>query len=454
VAVTPQAMMGLLAAEKPGDISGLIKDLGSPDFAVRQAAQDKIMAMGLAVLPQVAAKVDDPDPEISTRAKQIVQALSSQGEHGSVDKLVAIRTLGEMKVNEALPALGKLTSSKEPFVAQYARRAVAQIQGKPIPPVEVSQQAMQDDVLLLPRNCGLVAQITLTGGQTVPLDKALEALPMLGGGPDKQQMVQMATAMLMKMVDKVGNIRADGATLGVADNMSGKSGFVVVIGRGLYDRAKVKQALMEPGMQVETIEGMEALSPDPNAVIFMPSDEQIVLVAGPQRETMPLTEVVAALKAGKGGLADNAEMLPEILQLAKSVSPGQTIWAVAKMTDAYRVAPLVSPFDVITLQGRQEGDTMKLKLVAQGKDPQQVQQSVDKFNEGLAKVKQAMGEQVQQMPAVKPLVDFLGGVKIEQAEGTVTVTAELKGMSLPAMGMMTMFGVRHVAAAAASAIPP
>jgi hypothetical protein len=48
----------------------------------------------------------------------------------AVRRLMAIRTLGEQKDPNALPALKKLLGSKELFEDEYARRAVAAIEGR------------------------------------------------------------------------------------------------------------------------------------------------------------------------------------------------------------------------------------------------------------------------------------------------------------------------------------
>ena len=64
------------------------------------------------------------NPQFNEDALQ--QAL---GAHGI--EYVALRTLGELKDNSALPALQKNLDSKEAFVAEYAQRAIAQIEGKP-----------------------------------------------------------------------------------------------------------------------------------------------------------------------------------------------------------------------------------------------------------------------------------------------------------------------------------
>ena len=74
----------------------------------------------------------------------------------AVRRLMAIRTLGELKDKSALPALEKLTDSKEMFVADYAKRAIANIEGKPlvigIP--DNSAQMREKDLWMLPAKCG------------------------------------------------------------------------------------------------------------------------------------------------------------------------------------------------------------------------------------------------------------------------------------------------------------
>ena len=79
-----------------------------------------------------------------------------------VRRLIAIRTLGEMKTVEAVVALNALMESKEPFVADYAQAAIAAIEGKQAMRAGIAQDRMTD-VWLLPAQCELVAQIAPTG---------------------------------------------------------------------------------------------------------------------------------------------------------------------------------------------------------------------------------------------------------------------------------------------------
>lgn len=456
VTVSPQALISIVKTEKPSDITGLMQDLGSPEFAKRQAAQEKILAMGPAALPQIAPKVNDADPEVAERAKAIVQQLTARKQGGAADKLMAIRALGEMKSKEALPVLAPLTASKEPFVADYAARAIAAIEGKPAPIANVPAEELAKDVLVLPASCGLVGQMVIPGGKDVPLNKLLDDMPMPDMGENKAQMMQQMTSMLVGIVDKVGNIRVDGITFGLAgDFKNEREMFIAAVGRGQYDKARIKQVFADMGKPAETIYGIDAVRPDREFVFLMPSDHQIVLLGGPSGQQLPVEEVAAALSgkrivmAATGpasqpwtpGLAGNAEMM----KLVRSVKPGLSIWAVARMSETYRSVPLFKPFDLITLEGQQVEDTLKLKLVAQGQDPQEVQQAVTIFNNGLAEAKKDLGEVVLKMPPLKPIADFLNGLQVETVEKTVTVTGELKGMNAPVGGFMMLFAGRSMA---------
>src|SRR5436305_1050414 len=82
---TQWAVMAILLAASPArsqtapppaadpDPAGLVRRLGSPSFAAREAAEKQLKALGTAALPAVTAGAADPDPEISRRCAGIRQ---------------------------------------------------------------------------------------------------------------------------------------------------------------------------------------------------------------------------------------------------------------------------------------------------------------------------------------------------------------------------------------------
>src|SRR5207253_10196799 len=88
---------------------------------------------------QVTVSVEQLIADATAGAPANADAATPQA--ASVRRLMAIRTLGEMKKDEGLATLQSLVDSKEPFVGDYAKSAIASIQGKPIARPGVSAQA-------------------------------------------------------------------------------------------------------------------------------------------------------------------------------------------------------------------------------------------------------------------------------------------------------------------------
>src|SRR5213075_163124 len=126
----------------------------------------KIVATGPAAIPALEKASDDPDIEVANRTKNLIQQIRTNTKAASVRKLVAIRALGEKKSREALPALQPLLNSKEPFVADYAARAIAQIEGKPLPSRRLTPENLKTDLSLLPATCSIVGQVTISSDKT------------------------------------------------------------------------------------------------------------------------------------------------------------------------------------------------------------------------------------------------------------------------------------------------
>jgi len=129
VEITAERMAAELATEEPADAAKLVRDLGADDFATREAAMKKLRAMGPAAAPALEQAADNDDPEVKMRARQLLQKVAATGgaQAKAVRRLMAVRALGKLKRPEGLAALRPLLASKEPFVADYARQAIAAV---------------------------------------------------------------------------------------------------------------------------------------------------------------------------------------------------------------------------------------------------------------------------------------------------------------------------------------
>jgi len=232
VAVSVQSMTAKLKTSDTEDISELIKELGSPDGQVRAAAAKKIVQLGEVVLPQLEKAADIPDPEVAASIKTLIADISAASKVHAVRRLMAIRTLGELKKPEALAALRPLIDAKEMFVAEYTARSIAQIEGKPAPPVGATAEQRQGDVWLMTADCRLVAQVA-PGFAPVAVDELIEKIPAAAiGNPNKDQIKTDLTKAVLTVAEMIGDVRIDSITFGSSADFGPNAGFAAAIIRG------------------------------------------------------------------------------------------------------------------------------------------------------------------------------------------------------------------------------
>jgi hypothetical protein len=101
-------------------IEKLIKDLGSDDFETREAASGRLAGIGARAKPLLKAAADDPDVEVSRRAKECLQKID-QG-FGSLTLSAAARLVARRKPDKAVEVLlAYLPSAEDEMVAEEVR---------------------------------------------------------------------------------------------------------------------------------------------------------------------------------------------------------------------------------------------------------------------------------------------------------------------------------------------
>jgi len=348
----------------------------------------------------------------------------------AVRRLMAIRTLGELKDAQAAAALQPLLKSERPFEADYAQQATAALEGKPY--ARPGAKDFAKDTWLLPAACALVAQLSMAPGKPLDVEKAVKDMGALPGGRIPPNPLAGVTAMLVSVADAVGNIRLHGVTIGLSGKIGPNDGSVVVIARGLYDAQAAKAALLKTGEIKTTVSplGIEILRPDDHVAILLPSNDCAILVAGANAAELPVDSMLSALKQGKGELTAESDLG----KLTKSVDVSQPVWAAIKMTPTYQGAdPVFAAFDTVTVVGRMEGDAQKLTLEAVGPDAQKVANAVAEFDKYVSEAKTGLEGAAAQVPFVQPFLDLLKSVRIKSDGGRATVTATMKGLTASGM---------------------
>ena len=423
---------------KPDDIPRLVRDLGAAEFAVRQAAAARLRALGALAAKELAEAAKSDDPEVSMTARELLKNLKAAklGPGGpkakAIRRLMAIRTLGELKDPEALPVLRPLLDSKEPFVADFARKAIAAIEGKPFRRTPLARELLHADLCLLPRNCGVVGQMSLIPTPSKPVDATAALPPFMQAGDMKEKLVQG----LLTAAELVGNVRVDHLTMGVADDVGDDTGYVAFVARGLYDPAAVKAACqLAPRFEALNVDGVEVLAIDKHARLIPCGPGRLVAVFGPSPEAMPVQALAAAVKAKPDKLA----LDPKLLRLLEPLDITAPLWAVARMSAAYRQADFLAPFDDATLTGKAKGEGLGLTLVARGTDPAAVKAVADRLTAELDKGKAQMGQMLAMMPALKPVAEFVRTIKIETHEAKATLSAHFENQSAMLLMPMMLF---------------
>ncbi|HEV8605285.1 MAG TPA: hypothetical protein VGQ99_07970 [Tepidisphaeraceae bacterium] len=423
VTVGVQTMTNELKTSAAQDITQLIKELASPDGQVRAGASKKIMQLGDTVLPQLEKAAETPDPEVAASIKTLIADISAASKVNSIRRLMAIRTLGELKKPEAVAILRPLVDAKEMFVGEYAARAIAQIESKPYALVGVTAEQRKSDFWLLPADCRVVAQVG-TGFPATSIDALIEKMPAAAvGNPNRDQIKTDVTKAIVNVAELVGEVRIDSITFGLAGDIGPNAGFAAVVVRGQYDSAAVRQALAKMQIPGKVVGGVDVFSPEEHFGVMFAGNDRAIGMAGPNAQGLPAEAFATALKTGKGGLADVEAMK----KLIASVDTSQALWAVMKMTDTYKQAPVFSAFEQITMVGKLKDQMLDVQISGQGVNAGQVSAAVDQINAGVQMGINQLKPMVQDAPFFSAIIKAMETVQCSSQGEKATLTASIKG---------------------------
>ena len=377
VTVSVDGAMHELEAVKPADLSKLIADLDADDVKDREAATTKIAAIGVAALPGLEEAARTGSPEVAARAGVLLAKIRVAGKAASVRRLMAIRTLGEMKDAKAVPVLQPLLNSKDPFEADYARVALAKIEGREIILSSSTDAERAAEVNLLPARLDAVAQVTAWDAGNFSLDVMFEGVPL----DEKQKTLARdgANKDLLGVLETVGDIRLDVVTWGFFAAPPGQPGNSILIAHGLFDSAAVSHALVKVFGEPKKVDGFPVFQMGDDAALIVASDQRVVFLSREGGGDLALEAMTAALKNGAGDLSTNADLS----QLVKSTDVKSRLWGAVKLSEGVKqiVGPLAS-FDTATLVGTQAKDAKQkfvtnLQLNAMTSDPAKAKEAVE-----------------------------------------------------------------------------
>jgi hypothetical protein len=388
VPATAEAMIGeLQATTQPVDVAQLLPELGSTDPEARRAAEARARFLGPAALPELRKGAESVNPLIAAQAAASVGRLDATPAAGAVRRLMVIRTLGELRAAAALPVLHELARSPEPFVAEYAAAAAETIEGRAAP-ARARAAWVDRDVWLLPDRVRAVLCFAPRASSPLPIDEVVKPTDAAMKGR-AQSARDALLAEVLGVAEQFGNLRFDGMTWGLSGEIGERSGYLVGILRGRYDREGVVATLAGRKVPSTTVEQIQVFRPSQETAVFFPSHDRIVFVASPRGGELPLKGMVSAVRANGGGLRTD----PEMVRLVQSVDTSQPLWGVARVTDAYRQLPPLAGFDSVTLvaSARQAG-AYDVKLNAAGRDPAKVRESAEAANAMIAVLRTSVAD--------------------------------------------------------------
>lgn len=366
----------------------------------------------------------------------------------SARRQLALRALGELKDEAALPIIEKHSASADRFIADYAKAARAAIKGEKYSRSSPGREVLRQDLACLPSGVGVIGRLSATsGGSGVELIKQMKSLDeqlrkrgghVLGGG-DVEKMEAEMVERIGKPISMLGNVRLSAVTFGVASEVGNNKGFVVGLARGLYDREAVVRLFGELGAgEVLKAGGLTFHEIERGKMYVAPvSDELLVFAAGASLEEIPLAEVGKKVSAGGGDFAIGRD-LAMLLDRADTSVP---VWVLMKVSEAYKQVPFLAPFDTVVLQGKQaDGGKAKLSLTGKGKDPEAVAMVAEQLNGMLKEARAKMAEETENFPPAKIVGDMLKSVGIEAEGGVATMTGELPEGGVMSILPMVFFG--------------
>jgi hypothetical protein len=446
IEISVDSMKAELQVGETPDITALIRDLASEDFATRERATRAIRRVGPLAISQLEKAKASNDPEVAYRARMLLRHMGHGQQTKQTRLLMAVRALGELGDQRGLEALERFTSSKQPFVAEYARRSISQIKREPYDPGDRTQDEYDQEIWLMPKSCGAIGQLTARKMIPIRLEKVFERILALVDDPadaEKQRarMAQMRD-MMHDLIDRIGNVRVDTLTFAISEKIDHRQGFVVFSLHGRYEKERILAYFEQFGTPRTRVRDIDAFVPDDEVCFLFPSDERFLFIAGPNEEALPIKEIAAALKTGEGSLKENEELA----KLIDNVDRAQTAWYAMRMTPQYKEAPVLSALTSITATLRHEDTGLKATINATGDNEATLTAAVAMFDMGLKMAINEIQREVDDMPMLQPIVDMLKSIKHERNDLDVVVTAELEGSSADLLTSLVgaVFGMKHI----------
>lgn len=346
-----------------------------------------------------------------------------------VRRLMAIRTLGEMKEKKGVEVLREMLESEEMFVAGYAREGLGMIEGKVVDYPKTDAK-VATDLALMPEGTGVVGSGTMQGGPAVDVRRMFKEM-LESFGPDAavegDDALHEMQSGILEFVEEVGNVRIDRLVFGVAEEVNDEKGWVTISVRGKYDRQAViayMKKMAGDDLNTEVVDGVTYMMPDEEVRFGLVSDDHVIFMAGPNAEELPVEAVRKGLKL-KGGKMQFGEALQELVNSTEKKGP---MWFAGLVTGEMKEVDYLKEFSTFQFESSMKGGFLEMLLIGRGEDGLKVQQALadmeamhGEFVKGeLAEMKEAVGK------AGEPLVACMEGLDFRGKGKTAIISTKMK----------------------------
>jgi hypothetical protein len=319
------------------EIPKWIAALGADHFRMRKDASKALQEIGEPARPFLEAASTSEDPEISSRARSLLASLPSRQPSTAIRRLMAVRTLGELKDPKGLAVLESLLDSNEPFLADFARLAAQRIEGKPHEHVPLKHNPA--DLALLPSNTAALGQMVVPGDPDWHVEKLFEHMPMFGAVEGQADMLAEMTEAVGLAAEQLGNVRLDALTLGFTENIARGDGAMILIAHGKWDVRKMTAGLkqMAPDWPQQNVDDQTVIVIESNVRLIAFDDATLAFVAATDEAGQMVRKLIQAKKQPVD-LALDAGLIQELSGMDRA----QPSWLIA---DLKKAAPdLDGPF--------------------------------------------------------------------------------------------------------------
>eukprot|EP00112_Aurelia_sp_Birch-Aquarium-sp1_P005253 Seg15955.1 transcript_id=Seg15955.1/GoldUCD/mRNA.D3Y31 product="hypothetical protein" protein_id=Seg15955.1/GoldUCD/D3Y31 len=368
-------------------------------------------------------KVEYTVEEMMLEAKKPDVSEESAFKEAEIRKLLAIRALGEKKAQKALPMLKELIQSKEPFVADYAKEAIARIEGKAVPKLNHADH-WKKAVAASPADTSGFVHLKLQRPKEFNVFQRFKAImdSMMAAIDDvdeeemqdtEDDLSEAYASQIYPILEQVGNIRVESATLAFSDKFGPEQGWVTLVVQGQYNKLALTNFLnqsMGEEFDLEVVDKVPFFTMDENASMGFVSDSMFVSTFGPNIESMPRKALVEGLSNEKPSYSAELQALVQ-----KTDKSGPT-WASLVLPQEFKAnVPFMEPFKTLRLETEIVKGFSNITITGEGDDAEAVAKVMGDLEKDYAAfLKEGLEEMQKNMQkSMEPMIKLMKSIEFK-----------------------------------------